>query len=86
MLLFLDLKYLYRCADLLLFPSFYEGFGLPVLEAFATGTIVVTSKKGAVPEVAGEAALLADPNDPTDFAEKIMLVLSNESLRQDLKS
>lgn len=79
-----DLKYLYQFADLFLFPSFYEGFGLPILEAFSCGTPVITSDRGAMPEVAGNAAVLVDPNDHRQIAEKIRDVVSNRELQDDL--
>ena len=68
---------LYRGAACLVFPSRYEGFGLPVLESMASGTPVVASRTGAVPEVAGEAAVLVDPGDPEALAEGIREVLSD---------
>ena len=58
-----ELARLYRQADLFLFPSTCEGFGLPVLEAMASGAPVVTSTASSLPEVAGQAALLVDPHD-----------------------
>lgn len=77
-----DLKYLYQCAEVFLFPSYYEGFGLPVLEAFACGTPVVTSTtEGALPEVAGEAAMLVDPNDPQEIASSVLALLTDRDLR-----
>lgn len=76
-----DLKYLYQCAELLLFPSFYEGFGLPVLEAFACGTPVVTSTAGSLPEVAGEAGLLVDPTDPEEIASSVFKLLTDDDFR-----
>ncbi len=76
-----DFKYLYRCAELLLFPSFYEGFGLPVLEAFACGVAVVTSRKGSLPEVGGDAVLFVEPNDPEDIAKNVLHLLGDKKLR-----
>ncbi len=77
-----ELKYLYQCAELLLFPSFYEGFGLPVLEAFACGTPVVTSTAGSLPEVAGEAGLLVNPNDPEEIASAVLKLLTDRDFRE----
>ena len=77
-----DVKYLYQCAEVFLFPSFYEGFGLPVLEAFACGAPVVTSSTaGSLPEVAGEAALLVDPNDHEEIASAVLKLLDDKDFR-----
>lgn len=81
-----ELPMLFNLAGLFVMPSFFEGFGLTLLEAMACGCPVVASQTGACPEISGGAALLADPNDPADFARKIMLVLNNEGLRQELRS
>jgi glycosyltransferase involved in cell wall biosynthesis len=79
-----DLPALYRGALLFVYPSLYEGFGLPVLEAMACGTPVITSNRASLPEVAGDAALLVDPTQPTALATAIASILSDSSLRQAL--
>ena len=79
-----DLNRLYRHSELLLFPSFYEGFGLPILEAFASGTPVVASTAGALPEVAGDAALLVDPTDHEGIAAAVLALLGNPQRRAEL--
>jgi glycosyltransferase involved in cell wall biosynthesis len=70
-----DLPALYNGADLFVFPSLYEGFGLPVLEAMACGVPVITSNSSSLPEVAGDAAILVDPLDCQAIAEAIQRVL-----------
>ena len=75
---------LYRLASVFVFPSLYEGFGLPPLEAMASGTPVVTSNVSSLPEVAGDAAVLVDPYDPAAIADGIQRVLTDETLRADL--
>lgn len=80
------LAVMYRLAGVFVFPSLYEGFGLPPLEAMASGTPVVTSNVSSLPEVAGDAAVLVDPYDPEAIADGIYRVLSNEALRRDLRS
>ena len=79
------LAVMYRLAGVFVFPSLYEGFGLPPLEAMASGTPVVTSNVSSLPEVAGDAALLVDPYDPTAIADGIYRVLNDEQLRRDLR-
>ena len=79
------LTVMYRLAALFVFPSLYEGFGLPPLEAMASGTPVVTSNVSSLPEVAGDAACLVDPYNPEAIADAIYRVLTEESLRLDLK-
>lgn len=71
---------LYRNAEAFVYPSLYEGFGLPVLEAMAHGLPVVTSKVSSLSEVGGEAALYADPNDAGDIAAKIEEALSHKAI------
>lgn len=72
---------LYRSARALVFPSLYEGFGLPVLEAMANRCPVVTAAVGGVPEVAEDAAIYVDPLDPASIAQGIVDVITDESLR-----
>ncbi len=80
-----DLPALYNGADLFCFPSLYEGFGLPVLEAMACGTPVVTANSSSLPEVAGEAALLVDPYNVTELAAAMRRVLEDPALAEDLR-
>ncbi len=79
-----DKVYLYNLAALFIFPSFYEGFGFPPLEAMACGTPVVISFASSLPEVAGEAAIMADPYNITDIANAMEQVLTNQGLQNDL--
>ncbi|MCG6134913.1 MAG: glycosyltransferase family 4 protein [Nostoc sp. LLA-1] len=74
----------YSKADVFVYPSHYEGFGLPVLEAMTLGAPVVTANTSSIPEVTGDAAILIDPNDPMQLAEAILQVISDAQLRQDL--
>jgi len=76
-----DLPDLYRAAKLFLFTSRYEGFGLPLLEAMASGTPVVTTRHSAIPEVVGSAALTALPGDPEGLAEAAGRLLVDRGLR-----
>ena len=75
---------LYRHAGLFVYPSLYEGFGLPPLEAMACGCPCVVSDSGSLPEICGEAAVYCDPYDSNDIAAKINQVLSDKNLRQRL--
>jgi glycosyltransferase involved in cell wall biosynthesis len=75
---------LYRLATVFVFPSLYEGFGLPPLEAMASGTPVVASNRSALPEVLGDAAVLVDPYSSASIAEGIQRALSDPALRQVL--
>ncbi len=80
-----DLRLLYAAAELFAFPSLYEGFGFPVLEAMACGTPVLTSNRTSLPEVAGDAALLVDPESAEEVTEGIRHILTDTSLRQSLR-
>jgi glycosyltransferase involved in cell wall biosynthesis len=77
---------LYRGAEALIFASLYEGFGLPVLEAMACGTPVVTANTSALPEVAGDAALLVDPASVEQIAEAMERIVGDSALRKLLRS
>src|SRR3989442_3454206 len=79
------LAVMYRLAAVFVFPSLYEGFGLPPLEAMASGTPVVTSNVSSLPEVAGVAAGLLDPYQSVAIADGIYRVLTDEELRRDLR-
>lgn len=75
-----ELEGLYALADVVVFPSLYEGFGLPVVEAMGRGVPVITTDRSSLPEVAGDAALLVDPGDPAAIAAAIERVLSDAPL------
>lgn len=79
-----ELIQLYQTAKLFVYPSFYEGFGLPVLEAMACGCPVITSNTSSLPEVGGDAALYVNPEDTDQVAEKIYQVLSDQNLQNDM--
>jgi glycosyltransferase involved in cell wall biosynthesis len=80
-----DLPALYNLAELFVFPSLYEGFGLPPLEAMACGTPVVTSDRPSLPEVVGEAGLMVEATDSQELAEVMERVLTDENLRQEMR-
>ena len=77
-----DLPLLYGAAEAFLFPSLYEGFGLPVAEAMACGCPVITSALSSLPEVAGSAGILVDPYNVAEIREAIKLVLKDDALRR----
>ncbi len=79
------LAILYRLARVFVFPSLYEGFGLPPLEAMASGTPVITSNLSSLPEVVGDAAMLIDPYQPDAIAGAMRRVLQDERLRDDMR-
>jgi len=80
-----ELPALYRGAEALVLPSLLEGFGLPLLEAMASGTPVIAARSSALPEVAGDAAVLVDPLDVSDIQQGIEFVLGNPNIRAQLR-
>jgi len=80
-----ELPLWYNAAELFVYPSLYEGFGLPLLEAMACGTPVVTANTSSLPEVVGEAGLTVDPLDVDGLAEAMRRVLGDEALRQEMR-
>ena len=79
-----DLLYLYNSAELLAHPAFYEGFGLPPLEAMACGLPVIVSNVSSLPEVVGDAGLLIDPHDVDELTVGMWRVLTDEELRREM--
>jgi glycosyltransferase involved in cell wall biosynthesis len=80
-----DLPALYRQATMLVYPSLYEGFGLPPLEAMACGTPVVTSSTTSLPEVVADAALTVNPTCPDEITAAMAHLLDDTALRQHLQ-
>jgi len=79
-----ELSYVYSMANVFVFPSYHESFGLPPVEAMASGTPVVTSQCGAIPEIVGDAAEFTDPASPQEIADSIRGVISDDSRRKEL--
>ena len=77
---------LYRCATALVYPSLYEGFGLPVLEAMACGTPVIASRAASIPEVLGDAGFLLDPHDAGAWTAAIVNVVNDDDRRAQMRS
>ncbi len=80
-----DVPILYSGAEALLFTTLYEGFGIPVVEAFNCGCPVIGGNKGSVPEIIGKSGLLADPEDTEEIADRIERLLTDSELRSELK-
>lgn len=80
-----DLVKLYNAAHAFIYPSFLEGFGIPVAEAMSCGCPVLTSSISSLPEVGGDAALYTDPNDTDEFKDKLRLIIEDDLLRQKLR-
>ncbi|CAM4411860.1 glycosyltransferase family 4 protein [Paenibacillus alkaliterrae] len=80
-----EVPYIYKNASFLVFPSLYEGFGIPLVEAMRTKTPIICSNSASIPEVVGDSALLFDPNDPEEIALKMLEVL-NDTTRSELRS
>jgi len=80
-----DLPDFYRAADIFVFPSLYEGFGLPILEAMACGTPVVCSNQASIPEVAGDAGLIFDPFNTEDITNKLHRMLMDSDLMEEYR-
>jgi glycosyltransferase involved in cell wall biosynthesis len=76
-----ELPLLYNCADLFVYPSLYEGFGLPPLEAMACGVPIITSNTSSLPEVVGNAGIMVDPNDIESLSEEMYKVLNDKELK-----
>lgn len=79
-----EMPYIYANARMLVFPSFFEGFGIPLVEAMRSGCPIVASNVTSIPEVAGDAALYVDPKNPLDIASKISRVLDDKTLVREL--
>jgi glycosyltransferase involved in cell wall biosynthesis len=81
-----ELRALYENALCFVYPSMYEGFGLPPVEAMTCGCPVIVAKAASLPEICGDAALYCDPMDPRDIARAIRLLAGNSSLRDELRA
>ena len=80
----LDLALLYNVCDVLLFPSLYEGYGMPIIESMSCGTPVLSSKRGAIPEISEDNLIYCDPIDINSISEKLLYLFSNENLKSTL--
>ena len=80
-----DLPALYRAADVFVYPSLYEGFGLPPVEAMASGCPVISSKRGSLGEVVGDAAMIIDPENTSDLKRQMGILATNPKLRDEMR-
>jgi glycosyltransferase involved in cell wall biosynthesis len=80
-----QLQFLYSKAEIFIFPSLYEGFGFPIVEAFSCGCPVISSNTSSIPEVAGNAALLIDPHNGAQLRDAVLSLLANQSRREELR-
>jgi glycosyltransferase involved in cell wall biosynthesis len=81
-----DLPVMYSIAKLFILPSLFEGFGLPVIEAMACGTPVITSNTSSLPEIAGDAAVLINPYDTAEISQAIIKVISDKTLQNEMRA
>ncbi|MCX8042461.1 MAG: glycosyltransferase family 4 protein, partial [Thermodesulfobacteriaceae bacterium] len=79
-----DVVNLYNTSDLFIFPSIYEGFGLPLLEAMACGCPIIASKASSIPEVCGDSAIYFDPYSSEELATRILEMANNEAMKKDV--
>ena len=79
-----DLPYFYNASDVFVYPSLYEGFGLPTLEAMNCGTPTITSNVSSIPEIVGDGAMLINPFDTEELAKAMTEVLENNNVKADL--
>ena len=80
-----ELAAFYNCAKAFVFPSFYEGFGFPIIEALSCGAATVVSNVSSCGEVAGDASLLVDPGSSDDIAGAIARIINDKTLKDDLR-
>jgi glycosyltransferase involved in cell wall biosynthesis len=80
-----DLPGIYQMADIFIYPSRFEGFGIPILEALSSGTPVITSKHGCFPEAGGPSSEYVDPDDTEEMASSILKILGDSDLREKMK-
>jgi len=76
---------LFNAAEFFVYPSVYEGFGLPVLEALACGIPVITSNRSSLPEIVGDAGILIDPNNVDELAAQMSMLAADNDLRIELR-